>query len=524
MDALRRLSWSQFRPISHPQTSQSSQTTTPSTLSRSSSVKDLVHQIESNQEHLHRASLEKARPQSPMGSSLGPHPASSHLRAMSPAPEAKNPEQIVPRKVVKFEGDSMLGSYLQLPALPKGLGGDFGREFVGGFVQSRLAQAVDSAADDSDELLSIPDTPTGYARFGFISRESFNTAVQDLVQQSPDTPIGGEIAAPMKRPSNVGTLAINGSRVYLDGPQFDVSSPPNILDLDSGMDQALRARSNFTDSFQEPNELKARASTGPSSPTMITAPQSPKVGGRNEMTSFSVDGPGGGGTDIRDFAQQPAQMDGSPPLPDCCVSPRSVVSDICIYNDMDTSGAKENLREAPLGPVPEFSLDKSYARETASMSGVPVSKGAIGARAANAQGVTVIVEDVGSKGPNGPSLPQALNTMGEVEFQESVPPLDLPQAPALGLPMDGTGQLLPPGTPLAKKDPKRKKVIRRGQKVIRKGRGFILKKPVLAVVVGRQLSGPTADALKLISKGVPVDASDLAGAVRPPAPVPEVPA
>jgi hypothetical protein len=158
------------------------------------------------------------------------------------------------------------------------------------------------------------------------------------------------------------------------------------------------------------------------------------------------------------------------------------------------------------------------------MSAVPVSKGAIGARAANAQGVTVIVEDVGSKGPNGPSLPQALNAMGEVEFQESVPPLDLPQAPALGLPMDGTGQLLPPGTPLAKKDPKRKKVIRRGQKVIRKGRGFILKKPVLAVVVGRQLSGPTADALKLISKGAPVDASDLAGAVRPPAPVPEVPA
>lgn len=439
---------------------------------------------------------------------------------MSPLPEVKNLDQMAPSKVMKFEGDRILGSYLQLPALPKDLGGDFGRELVERFVRSRLALAVDSAADDSDELPSIPDTATGYARFGFISRESFNTAVQDLVQQSPDTPIGGKGAAQMRRSLSIGTVAINGSSACLDTPQFDVSSLPNILGHNDETKKTLRSRSNFSDLFQEPSSLEAQPTSSPSSPTMITAPQSPKADRRTDMTSFSMDGPGGGGTEVRDFAQQP-EKPGSPPLPDCCVSPRSLVSDICTYNDMDRSAAKENLRGAPgsvLGPVPELGLDNSNAREPADMSAVPIS----GVGAPNAQGATVIVDEVGSKGPNAPDLPQPVG-MGEVGIQGPNAPVDLPRAPELRIPMDGTGQMLPPGTPPTQ-DGKRKRAIRGGQKVIRRGRGLILKRPVLAVVVGRQLSGPTANALKLISKGVPVNVGGLLGAVRPPAPVPGVPA
>jgi hypothetical protein len=163
--------------------------------------------------------------------------------------------------VVHFEGESVLGSYLQLPALPKDLGGDLSREFVERFTQSRLAHALDSAVDDSDDLPSIPDTATGYARFGFISRESFNTAVQDLVQQYPDNPIGGKEAAPMNRPFNIGTLVINSKSTFLDRPQSDISSPPYSSDHEAGREQALRARHNlsstFSDPFHDTNELRA---------------------------------------------------------------------------------------------------------------------------------------------------------------------------------------------------------------------------------------------------------------------------
>ncbi|KAE9381494.1 hypothetical protein N431DRAFT_392757 [Stipitochalara longipes BDJ] len=508
MDALRRLSWTQSLRIKRPQTSQSSQMISSSTLSSSGSVKDLVHRFEDKQERTRRISSE----------ATGPAP--SHSRAASPVLETTKLEQMATRKMVKFEGDSILGCCLQLPALPKSLGGDFGRDLVERFVQSRLALAVDSAADDSDELPPIPDTPTGYARFGFTSRESFNTAVQDLVQENPDTPIGGKAAVPMKRSFNIGTRAINGSSAYLDAPQFDVSSPPTTLD-NEGEDR-LHARSNFSDSFHEASEIDFQQNVSPSSPAMVTAPQSPGASRRNEPTTFCVDGPSAGGTDVIDFAQPPSERRGSPPLPDCCVSPRSLVSDVCIFNNIDTSGAKENQRAAPysaLGPVAEFDLDKPNARGVAGMS--VVSNGAGGTGVSYAQ--SVIINEVGLKGPNVPGFSEAQVGVEGVEIERPNAALDLPQGSELGVPMDGTGQLLPPGTP-PMRGGRRKKVIRGGQKVIRKGRGLILKRPVLAVVVGRQLSGPTANALRLISKGVPVDVGDLAGAVRPPAPVPQGPA
>jgi hypothetical protein len=172
-----------------------------------------------------------------------------------------------------------------------------------------------------------------------------------------------------------------------------------------------------------------------------------------------------------------------------------------------------------LGPVPEFGLDISNASEATGISALPVS--AAGTRGLDTQGATVIIEQVGSKGLDVPALPEVPVPRGEVEPQTPRAPLNVPQVPALGIPMDGTGQMLLPGTP-PKRAGKRKAVLRQGQKVIRKGRGLVLKRPVLTVVVGRQLSGPTADALKMISKGVPVDVGDLP--VRAPVPAPGVPA
>ena len=522
MDALRRLSWTQSLRIKRLQTSQSSQTTPSPTLSKPGSVKDLVLHFEANQEHPRRISSEQNRPEDSANCSSCPQAASSYSRASSPILKTKKLKQMSSRKVVKCEGDTLLGSCLQLPALPKGLGGDFGPDFVERFVQSRLALAVDSAADDSDELPPILDTPIGYARFGLISRESFNTAVQDLVQENPDNPIGGRAVSPMKKSFDIGTRVINSSSVYLDAPQFDVSSPPSISNNEN--DGPVRARRNFSDSTQDHGEIEPQRDLSSSSPAMITAPQSPGPNRRNDLTSFSVDGPGMGGTDVRDFVQQPSEKPGSPPLPDCCVSPRSLVSDVRIYNDTDASGAKENRRAAPysdMGRVSEYDLEKkNNGRGVAGMS--VTSNGAVGVGGVpNVEGV--IIEKVDSKGPNVPDLPEAAVGVEVVELERPQTPLNLRRGPALGVPMDGTGQLRPPETP-PKQGGRRKMVIRGGQKVIRKGRGLILKKPVLTVVVGRQLSGPTANALRLISRGIPVDVGDLPGAVRPPAPVPGAPA
>jgi len=518
MDALRRLSWTQSLRIKRPQTSQSSQTTSSPTLSKSGSVKDLVLHFEANQELPRRISSEQSPPEDSTKRSSVLQAAS---RVASPILETKKLKQMSSTKVVKCKGDNLPVSCLQLPALPKGLGGDFGQDFVERFVQSRLALAVDSAADDSDELPPILDTPTGYARFGFISRESFNTAVQDLVQENPDTPIGGRAAAPMKKSFNIGTRAINSSGVYVDAPQFDVSPPPSIANNEK--DYPVGARSNCSDSFHEASQIDLQQDISLSTPAMITAPQSPGASRRNDLTSFSVDGPGAGGTDVRDFAQQPSERPGSPPLPDCCVSPRSMVSDVCTYNNTDMSGTKENQRAAPysaLGRVSEFDLDKPNAQGVAGIS--VISNGAVAAGGvSNAQ--DAVIGKVGSKGPDVPGLPTDAVGIEVVDIERPRAPLNLPKAPELGIPTDGTGQLSPPGTP-SKQDGKRKMVIRRGQKVIRKGRSLIFKRPVLAVVVGRKLSGPTADALRLISKGIPVDVGDLAGAVRPPAPGPGAPA
>jgi hypothetical protein len=265
---------------------------------------------------------------------------------------------------------------------------------------------------------------------------------------------------------------------------------------------------------------------------MVTAPQSPSAGRRKDMSSFAVDGPGGGRTEARDFAQPPPLNHIPPepildPLPECCVSPRSVVSDISIYNEADRRAAKENLPGAGysnLGPIPELSLDESNAPAVAGMSVGPISNGTVGAGAANTEGVTIIIAEATSRGIETPGLPQ-VPIAKNVEIPKPNAPIDVPQVPELGGPMDGTGQLLPPArSPKSpKKDRKRKRALRGGQKAVRKGRHLILKRPVLAVVVGRQLSGPTAQALELISNGVPLDVGDLLPVSQVPAPAPGVP-
>jgi len=70
-------------------------------------------------------------------------------------------------------------------------------------------------------------------------------AFRDLVQSNPDTPIGGEMAPPMKQRSfNVGTLAMDHGQT----PRIKIS-PPSIP---SDGKKPLRWRSNLPDLFEAP--------------------------------------------------------------------------------------------------------------------------------------------------------------------------------------------------------------------------------------------------------------------------------
>jgi hypothetical protein len=87
----------------------------------------------------------------------------------------------------------------------------------------------------------------------------------------------------------------------------------------------------------------------------------------------------------------------------------------------------------------------------------------------------------------------------------------------LPIPLDVTGELPIPETPLSVGPGGGKKA-----RLWQKGRKLLLRKPVLVVVLGRQLAGPTKDALNLISSGVPVNPSDITGAASAPASVPSL--
>lgn len=62
------------------------------------------------------------------------------------------------------------------------------------------------------------------------------------------------------------------------------------------------------------------------------------------------------------------------------------------------------------------------------------------------------------------------------------------------------------GPPKPKNKPsKRRRLIKKGQKVVRRARRVFCKAPVLSIVLGRQLAKPTADALAVLANGQAVD-------------------
>jgi len=82
-------------------------------------------------------------------------------------------------------------------------------------------------------------------------------------------------------------------------------------------------------------------------------------------------------------------------------------------------------------------------------------------------------------------------------------PLDITATVLLDTPVMG-------GPPKGNDKPsKRRRIMKKGQKVVRRARKAFLKPPVLVIILGRQLARPTSDALKILAKGGAVDVDEV---------------
>jgi hypothetical protein len=364
---------------------------------------------------------------------------------------------------------------------------------------SPVSSAIGASAD-SVETHSLPDpmTPMEFARFGYISRESFNTSVLPLLQPTPDSPIGGQAAAPMSVPSFVqsrgsyyfGTRKINGTGEFLEPPRIEVSSPKDsISGYEKGRRTVLRSHSNFSDPcYNSPSVGPVSRPQSPKTPVMVTAPQTPKRGKGRQSSNSSFDGAASEDDEDDDddcgLEAEKGSCGGDEQGPEPCYASGCDANETPTYQAFTT----ELL---PGGTIP--SID--------GMGGMPAAPGPEMPTVAG-------LADT-------PDLPQLPN-VGEVVPAPSVPT-------ALGVPVDGTGMASTPPTPSRRQrfKSKRNAVASKG---VRKMRKVILTKPVLNMIVGRKLAKPTQDLLKLVASGVPFELPDIESIapVQPhlPAPLP----
>lgn len=368
---------------------------------------------------------------------------------------------------------------------------------------SPLNLAVDSAADTSSRADSIFRTGESHA----------------------DSPIGGEPVAFIDLERTVGTMAVRG-KDQLDTPR--VTSPSH------NTKKPLKSRSNFSESVPSPSHKEDPALSHhlsaslerPATPqseksmAMVTAPDTPIFGRRNEIgdvSDMTFDGSPGSAAGVKDFAvvAEVTEVTGGDICPDC---------------DLPNVGSDDGGR--PKGSSLLFSGADVLGY---SASGVPSSgMSAAGILASNlpaskvpAPGIPVSSKPTadilapGASITDQSTIPAAPEVGGGNDLY--VPGSNLSRG--LAVPADITGKLDPPKTP---PPPSKKRMAlgkgkKKGQKVIRRGRHLILRKPVLAMVIGRQLAGPTSTALKMVSQGTPVDATALKEAAVPqavPQPVP----
>jgi hypothetical protein len=422
------------------------------------------------------------------------------------------------------EEQALYRPYAKLPAPPDGYGEDIGVDInphFPHFPPDPLSIDCSVCGQDEeryDDLPPLPDSPLAIAKFGFISRESFNTSVRGLVQEEPDSPIGGYWAAPMQ--SRVHPGRVDLGRENLDGarhsgillPQIEITSPATSLRSEEGpIRQPLVPHSTFSDPFvnaikkdkqiQQSSDLSDSDVLDSVYTTAIVTAQDTPV--RRENTDMSHDGARASN------AENNNENESNLPLLDCCISPTdrtdSEAVEVYDLNGMPRAGSKSYVSQAPFGTSRSGNLPNTgYG-----LSGdVPITRTGVGR--------TDFANRPGFKAPtlNASGLPNP-------DISDSNGTIPVPAVNVHGvsaLPLDTTGSF--PAPELPEKAGKRQKAANKGKRGIRKCRRVVMRRPFLVLLLGRQLAGPTKDALKLISKGVPVqpDVGGLTEAAGIPAP------
>jgi hypothetical protein len=537
------------------------------------SVQRLIRQVEAKQELPQQGFLGANKPGTPAFTQQSQIPSSVNRRVALLLKETIKSESS-PLSLTATKGWSTVCTNSILSSPPKGSGEDISLRIGPHLRPSTLSFTVNSTIDEIEELPPLPDSPLALAKFGLISLESFNTSVRHLVQQDPDSPIGGMLVESMEQIDHtaVNMEPLESSELELPSPP---PSPPN--PGTKQMESSLISRSDSSDPYAEHNtnnifltnrqtsDLGGKALTAQStrmnlsrpynisipaqqfsesgntfpseqqhlfgsseSIPMVTAPDTPSCEKTKDHSGFSYDGPGPEAVEVRDFAtnSNPISLEiktenlpinaialrkGCPSVPDCCLSPEGQVVELRGHDGLHQF--PEDDQKAHFKGIAEPLVNKGSAKIT---SAIEISQKGINEGNVDATQV---------KGVGGLPVTGVVPRVESLENNKSTTlknrQLDTTAQP---IPTDITGQLVaPPSPPLRK----RRRTVNRGHTVIRKARKIVLRRRILAVVVGRQLAKPTKEALRLISQGIPIqpDADGIreAGAASLAAAVPGAP-
>ncbi|RDW67757.1 hypothetical protein BP6252_09153 [Coleophoma cylindrospora] len=389
-------------------------------------------------------------------------------------------------------------------------------------VDSPSSLPLDSSSDD--EMI-------GYGSPGLLdpSREyvSLTSTVLGFWSRTADEkPTVSRTRRSRKQRGTVDGCDIMASKVKIVTPSKYLTSEEASLVATT---PSARSRHGSDDCFGQIDSpaKSSLVSTSVSPCALYTAPQSPQILTPSIVPrNFTFDGPDSNRPSIKDFAEhrkpsgglidflktlgpsisQDSPMKSPVTAPDSCL-PRDSLDGVTAPKipqnpPEDTPVPLQQISSIPAAP--EIPSESELAKAP-NMPMVPEAA------------------DV-APGPTGPLAVPPAGSLGVPENSiaaSQVPSPKVPEAPGVpevpGIPLV-TVPDLPPPSPGKQKQNMCKRLANKGKRVTRKGRGLLLRKHVLVFILGRQLAGPTAVALKQISKGLALaSASDSVGA---PVPVP----
>jgi hypothetical protein len=398
------------------------------------------------------------------------------------------------------------------------------------FPPTPLSLAVDASADEAPTNdLPDPTTPMEFAQYGYMSRESFTTSVLPLLQPTPDSPIGGHEAASMSPPKvedvplpvyYMGTRGIHSNIERFVPPRIEVSSPKNsISGYEKGKRTILTSCSNLSDPCYDSLGVDGISRPqSPNTPAMVTAPQSPKRNLSRHSDNTSFDGPATDNDDISGPKAERGTNRGVEQNPERCFVSRCDANKSTGYSKysaampqvdraLNEGNAANDAKRPSMG-----SRELLLGGEIPSIDGI----GGVLSRQAHLESTNMLTSRRMSEAAGVARLPNGPNAV-QPAYIEGIPPAPSLTS-ALGVPFDGTGMASTPPTPDKRQNVKsRRTCANRG---VRKMRKALLRKPILTVVVGRQLAKPTKNMLKLAASGVAFDMPDPASIIPIESPVP----